>query len=58
MSKSVQSTVRIFILYEILKKEINENIHISTEQLIEKLAARGILVEHRSVIRDIEALNA
>ena len=58
MSRSSEQKIRLLVLYDILRKESDENNPLSTNELIEKLSQYGITATRQTVYDDIEMLNA
>lgn len=58
MSRSSEQKIRLLVLYDILRKESDENNPLSTNELIEKLSLYGIAATRQTVYDDIEMLNA
>ncbi len=56
MPKSPYQKLKLLHLKQILETETDEDHKLSTKQLIEKLAARGISAERKSLYDDIECL--
>ena len=49
--------IKLLVLYEILRRETDENNMLSTKALIEKLAERGISCDRKILYDDIKTLN-
>lgn len=58
MPRSSEQKIRLLVLYDILRKESDENNPLSTNELIEKLSLYGIAATRQTVYDDIEMLNA
>ena len=58
MPRSSEQKIRLLVLYDILRKESDENNPLSTNELIEKLSQYGITATRQTVYDDIEMLNA
>lgn len=56
MSKTTRQKEKLLVLLEILKKESDENHPLVVPRLIEKLQARGITAERKSIYDDLETL--
>ena len=57
MSRSSEQKIRLLVLYDILRKESDEDSPLSTNELIEKLSQYGIAATRQTVYDDIEMLN-
>ena len=57
MSRSSEQKIRMLVLYDILRKESDEDSPLSTNELIEKLSQYGIAATRQTVYDDIEMLN-
>ena len=58
MPRSPEQKIRLLVLYDILRKESDENNPLSTNELIEKLNEYGITATRQTIYADIEMLNA
>ena len=58
MPRNSEQKIRLLVLYDILRKETDEEHSLSTKELLEKLAVRGIQATRQTVYDDIEMLNA
>ena len=58
MPRNAEQKIRLLVLYDILRKETDEEHPFSTKELLDKLAARGIQATRQTVYDDIEILNA
>ena len=58
MPRSTEQKIRLLVLYDILRKETDEENPLSTNELIEKLGQYGISATRQTVYDDIEMLNA
>ena len=56
MARSSNQKLKLFHLLDILRSETDENHTLTTNELIEKLDARGISAERKALYTDIEAL--
>lgn len=56
MSKTTRQKEKLLVLLEILQRESDENHPLATPRLIEKIQARGIAAERKSVYDDLETL--
>lgn len=50
--------IKLLILYDILKRETDEDHFLSTNEIIKKLKERGVSCDRRILYSDIEALNS
>lgn len=57
MPRETNQKIKLLVLYDILKTHTDETHALSTEELVEILNNRGISVERRALIRDIQTLN-
>lgn len=57
MGRSAEQKIRLLVLYDILRKESDEDSPLSTNELIEKLSRYGITATRQTVYDDIEMLN-
>lgn len=57
MPRNAEQKIKLLILYEILKTDIDENSPMSTSCLIEKLKERGLDVGRKALKSDIDTLN-
>ena len=57
MSRSSEQKIRLLVLYDILRKESDEDSPLSTNELIEKLSQYGITATRQTVYDDIDMLN-
>lgn len=57
MSRSAEQKVKLLVLYDILQKLTDEDHPLSTDELIALLSAKGISVERKALLRDIDTLN-
>ena len=58
MSRSAEQKIRLLVLYDILHKETDAEHQLSTNELIERLAAYGIQATRQTVYDDINMLNS
>lgn len=58
MPRNSEQKIRLLVLYDILRKETDEEHPFSTKELLDKLSARGIQATRQTVYDDIEMLNA
>ena len=58
MPRNSEQKIRLLVLYDILRKETDEEHSLSTKELLDKLSARGILTTRQTVYDDIEMLNS
>ena len=58
MPRNSEQKIRLLVLYDILRKESDENNPLSTNELIDKLNEYGITVTRQTIYDDIEMLNA
>ena len=58
MSRSAEQKIRLLVLYDILQKETDAEHQLSTNELIERLAAYGIQATRQTVYDDINMLNS
>lgn len=58
MGKESFSKIKLLKIWEILKQESDENHPLTTNQIIERLGASGILCERKSLYNDIKVLNS
>lgn len=56
MAKSANQKMRLLVLRELLLRETDEEHLLTIPQMLQKLEARGILVERKSLYDDIDAL--
>lgn len=57
MSRCAEQKIRMLILYDILRKESDEDNPLSTNELIKKLSQYGITATRQTVYDDIDMLN-
>lgn len=57
MGKENFSKIKLLKIWEILKKDRDENNPLTTNQIIDGLAARGIVCDCRTLFQDIAELN-
>lgn len=57
MPRSAEQKIRLLVLYDILRKESDEESTLSTNELIEKLNRYGITATRQTVYDDIKMLN-
>lgn len=57
MSRSKGQKIKLLVLYDILCKHTDENHHLTTNQIIEMLAGKGIEVSRKVLPDDIDMLN-
>lgn len=58
MGKEAFSKIKLLKIWEILKQDSDENNPLTTNQIIDKLAASGIVCDRRTLYQDIAALNS
>ena len=58
MAKSSNQKTRLLLVREILLRETDEDHRLTVPELVERLAARGVEVERKSLYDDMEALRA
>lgn len=58
MGKEAFSEIKLLKIWEILKQDSDENNPLATNQIIDKLAASGIVCDRRTLYQDIAALNS
>ena len=58
MGKENFSKIKLLKIWEILKQDSDENNPLTTNQIIDKLAASGIVCDRRTLYQDIAALNS
>ena len=58
MSRSAEQKIKLLILYDIFRCEMDEKHQLSTNELIERLATYGIQATRQTVYDDIKMLNA
>lgn len=58
MSRNSEQKIKLLLLYDILRRETDEKHQLSTNELIERLAAYGIKATRQTVYDDIEMLNS
>ena len=58
MGKEAFSKIKLLKIWEILKQDSDENNPLTTNQIIDKLAASGIGCDRRTLYQDITALNS
>lgn len=57
MPRNNEQKIKLLILYDILLRGTDEEHALSTDELIERLNARGIHVENKALLTDIRTLN-
>ena len=57
MAKNTDSSIKLLVLYDILSKMTDENNALSTNEIIDELAKRGISVSRKVLPSDIDLLN-
>ena len=58
MGKENFSKIKLLKIWEILKQDSDENNPLTTNQIIDRLAASGIVCDRRTLYQDITALNS
>lgn len=56
MGKEAFSKIKLLKIWEILKQDSDENNPLTTNQIIDKLAASGIVCDRRTLYQDIALL--
>ena len=57
MPKNENQKLKLYYLYKILLEKTDDTHYITMPQILEELAAKGIIAERRSIYRDIDILN-
>ena len=57
MSNRADQKIRLLALYELLQSKTDETHSITTQEIIERLAERGITVGRQTLYNDIAVLN-
>lgn len=57
MSNTTDQKIRLLALYELLQRKTDETHSMTTQEIIESLAERGIEVQRKTVYKDIDVLN-
>ena len=57
MPRANEQKIKLLVLYDILQRETDEEHPLSTNEIIERLSARGIEVSRKILPGDIEVLN-
>ncbi len=57
MPKNENQKIKLYYLYKILLEKTDDTHYITMPQILEELAAKGIIAERRSIYRDIDILN-
>ena len=57
MAKNTDASIKLLVLYDILCKMTDENHALSTNEIIDELAKRGIAVSRKVLPSDIALLN-
>lgn len=58
MGKEAFSKIKLLKIWEILKQDSDENNPLTTNQIIDRLGASGIVCDRRTLYQDISALNS
>src|SRR5690554_5457599 len=58
MPKERNQKIKLLCLLDILKNQTDENHHLTTNELIQKLQEIGISAERKTIYQDIECLNS
>ncbi len=57
MAKNTDTSIKLLVLYDILSKMTDEDHALSTNEIIDELAKRGITVSRKVLLSDIDLLN-
>lgn len=58
MAKQNNQKIKLLALYQLLAKQTDEHVHLTTNEIIEGLRAQGISADRKTIYEDIKCLNA